>query len=48
MRRTIIAIAAIAAFGAANMVLWTTLATSASAYSCQTICTGNTCFTQCF
>jgi hypothetical protein len=48
MRRTLVAIAAIAAFGAVNMLLWTTLATSAGAYSCTTICTGNTCFTNCF
>ena len=48
MRRTLIAIAAIAAFGITNMVLWTTFAASANAYQCTTQCFGNTCYTNCF
>jgi len=48
MRRTIIAIAAIAAFGVTNMVLWGAFASAANAYQCTTQCFGNTCYTNCF
>jgi hypothetical protein len=48
MRRTLIAIAGIAAFGIANMVIWATLASEAQAYSCMTTCTQYSCFTNCY